>query len=101
MSKLKEYADSAVKTLGPMVGSLLVVEYLNNTVVSNTRERTCRDCPFYNPDRDQCKVCKCFVKEKVLAKTNYDPFRGGEIVITHCPMGYWDDNDIAELYRVK
>jgi hypothetical protein len=92
-----------------MVGSLLVTEYLTDRTVINMRQKRCKGnptdgtppCMFYNEARDQCKVCKCFIKEKSEAKLNYDPLRNGEIVITHCPMGYWDDNDIAELYRIR
>ncbi len=106
MSILKQYSDHIIKTVGSSLGSLLVVEPLNNPTITNNREIKCRGsettkpCMFYNKERDQCKVCKCFIKEKASSKTNYNP-KKLHIEITHCPMGWWDDADIASLYAVK
>lgn len=108
MSVLKQYADHLIKTVGPLVGSALVVEKLNNPTVRNFRQQTCRGdvekgikpCSFYNPDRDQCKVCKCFISEKSDSKVNYNPYKLRNEV-THCPMGWWDDQEVLELESQK
>lgn len=42
------------------------------------RSTICRtDCPHYDPDSDQCKLCTCFISFKTMLATE------------RCPVGRW------------
>jgi hypothetical protein len=103
---LKDFANKLFTAAGSFAGSMLVEEYHNDPSIEELRKGRCRGtinknpCMFYKESTDQCKVCKCFVEVKSKALTNIEP-KTGDVVITHCPMGWWDDEKIAELYRVQ
>lgn len=61
----------------------------------------CEKCkPYFDTQSRRCKICKCFMDAKTGSKTNYNPKKIRN-EITHCPMGYWGDVDIANFYREK
>lgn len=106
MSKLQRFADKMFTTVaGAAASSLLVVKEHFDPQVTNMRRRRCRGnakqgvpaCEFYNPNRDQCTVCKCIIEIKSKSETNVNPLKG-RVEITHCPKGKWDDQHIADLY---
>ena len=103
---LANFTNKIIKELGSKIGSLLVEEPLNNPIIEEARKNKCRGsadikpCLFYKKDTDQCKVCSCFIDVKASAKTNYS-LKKNEIEITHCPMGWWEDADIAHKYRSR
>lgn len=45
-----------------------------------------------------CMDCKCFLDLKPKSKTNWNPKKNRN-EITHCPNGFWNDKDIANIYR--
>ena len=57
-------------------------------------------CLYFEPKERRCKVCKCFLDAKAGAKTNFNPAKLRN-EITHCPKGYWDDVETANIYREK
>lgn len=99
MKTLKEFADTMVKTIGTQLGKLLVQEMIDDPEIVELRRERCRGsdtrkpCSFYKPNTDQCQVCQCFIETKSMSKTNYN--KQGKLEITHCPMGWWDDAEIA------
>lgn len=56
-------------------------------------------CEFYNPDKDKCLVCKCFMEIKSGSRTHFNPKKRRR-EITHCPKGRWGDLEIAEFYQI-
>lgn len=79
----------------------LTIEPMEDTAEIERRYAICKACPLYNAKKDQCTVCKCYMEQKTQLKYNRNPQKGFRIEETHCPMGYWGDKDIANLYRER
>lgn len=94
-SKFRRFVDRVIKKGIELV---LTVEPLNDDELREKRYNTCKSCEFYKPDSDQCSICGCFMEIKTKLKTNINP-TNGQIEITHCPKGKWDDSDIANYYK--
>ena len=62
------------------------------------RLKICESCHLLDKDARRCKVCKCYVDVKTSALTNANPLRRRNEV-THCPVGFWGDVDVANIYR--
>lgn len=103
---IKDFSNNLLKELGGLAGKLLVETTIDNPEITEYRKNQCRGngdkkpCMFYKKETDQCRVCKCFIEVKSEAKTNFS-VKSGEIEITHCPMGWWEDADIAHKYRTR
>ena len=56
--------------------------------IQKIRYNICKDCPYFISLTTQCKICKCFMKEKT------------KLPNASCPMHYWeqyngvDDNGV-------
>ena len=57
----------------------------------------CKGCEKYDPGRDKCQVCGCYMEIKSGALTHFNP-ETLEVEITHCPLGKWGDMEIAKHY---
>lgn len=66
--------------------------------VAEYRYNVCLSCDKRKADTDQCGICNCFLQLKTGAKTNINPLKG-RTEITHCPIGRWNDKEIANHYR--
>lgn len=77
----------------------LKVEPLDDPKKTEWRKEQCRKCDKYDAENDKCTVCGCFIDIKSELKYNHNPKKWGRIEITHCPLGKWDDMDIANMYR--
>lgn len=65
---------------------------------ADARWKTCWQCDRMDREARKCRECGCLLQAKIWAKTSRSPARMmGEI--THCPLGRWDDKDIANHYR--
>lgn len=78
-----------------IAAGLIVDELLKDEEIVHFRRVTCLACPEMNHEHKTCNVCGCFLDLKTRSKTNRTK-RG--IEVTHCPLGKWDDKDIAEHY---
>ena len=78
---------------------ILKVEPLNDPELEKERYDKCRSCDKYDAKNDKCSVCGCFMEIKTPLKYNINPKKMGRVEITHCPLGKWDDKDIANQYR--
>ena len=58
----------------------------------------CMACPRLDKEHMRCKVCKCYVEVKTTSERNFNPKRLRN-EITHCPLGKWNDIEIANEYR--
>lgn len=87
---------SSNRLLKSLAFDLLVEEELNNQEIQNFRKGRCDVCQFRNVDI--CGVCKCVLEIKQASKTNRNIYNGN-IEITHCPMGFWDDGNLMTYYN--
>jgi len=81
---------------------LLSVEDHNNPELTAFRLDICNSCILHNNERKICNSCGCFTEVKAKLKSNIAAKRfskGHFIEETHCPMGYWNDKELANKYR--
>lgn len=102
-NKLKKFVDTQITDfLKGGAKLLLIAEYHNDVQIENARKRICMGsekheiptCMYYIPNRDQCGVCKCIVDVKAKTLTNYT--LTGDVEITHCPKGFWEDSELVK-----
>ncbi len=77
---------------------LFTVEEIDNPILEKHRMDTCKTCTYYDAENDKCTVCGCFMSIKTRLLTNRNPKRV-RIEHTHCPMGLWEDKELANYYR--
>ena len=71
----------------------------SNEALSLSRMNTCKKCPNFKSETQQCNVCGCFMDIKVTMLRNRNPYAAGRVEVTHCPEGRWNDKHIANHYR--
>jgi hypothetical protein len=63
------------------------------------REQACRSgCPHFGEKYKECLQCGCMLDVKWKAKTHRNPKAAGRTEVTHCPLGKWNDVEIANIY---
>lgn len=78
-----------------LAGALIVGEKVSDEVAA-WRMSICQACEHR---RDNvCGVCGCFLDLKAKSATNFNPAKMRNEV-THCPLGKWNDEEIANHYR--
>lgn len=87
----------AFKMMKAVANELIVVEEIEDEEIKQMRRETCNGCKYRDRPADMCKVCGCFLDLKIKSKTNRN--KQGKIVVTHCPKGFWDDEEIAKFYN--
>lgn len=92
------YREIKNKVLSKVAGLVLETEPLNDDELKAKRLSICNSCPNLDSDR-RCKICTCFVDAKVGIKVNKNPLKLFRSEVTHCPIGKWDDKDLANHYR--
>lgn len=85
-----------------IIEGVVVVEELPEETgeeVAAWRKSICDKCEKRSP-KNICTVCVCIldIKQKTYRNRNFDNL---ETEITHCPLGRWDDAEIAKFYRLK
>lgn len=65
--------------------------------LSEMRIKTCERCVHFDAKERRCNACGCFMDVKVHLATNKTA--QGNVEITHCPNGLWQDVHITNLYR--
>ncbi|MEP7197274.1 MAG: hypothetical protein ABI851_12200 [Saprospiraceae bacterium] len=93
------YIDYKNKILAGIAGFVLEVERLNDKGLEAERLATCEGCPMMDKINRQCKICTCFIDAKVGIKVNHNPLKLFRPEVTHCPLGKWNDKDLANHYR--
>lgn len=78
------------------VNTLVITEV--EPEIADMRMDVCRGCDKLEESSMRCKVCKCFLRVKTKSRENRNPekFR---FEITHCPLGRWNDMELANVYR--
>ena len=85
------------KVLHLIAETVIVKEHVTETEAA-VRMSVCFSCPNRNEKENVCDVCGCFLDLKTGAKTNWNAKRLRN-EITHCPLGKWNDKEIANVYR--
>lgn len=62
------------------------------------RISVCAGCDKRDVESNRCKVCKCFLAVKTNTAENLNPAHN-RYEITHCPLGRWNDLELANEYR--
>ena len=80
------------------LASKVIVKEKVDSDTADARFDVCLKCEYRNPEENKCMVCGCFLDLKVNSKVNWRPAKNRN-EITHCPMGKWNDKEIANHYR--
>lgn len=66
--------------------------------VAEWRMAICNNCDQKDFKKNKCLQCGCFLDLKTNSNTNYRISKN-RTEKTHCPLGKWDDIQIANAYR--
>lgn len=96
--KLRKFKN---EILVAVAKEILVVERMDDVEIVNWRKEQCKSnkCGFYDDKNRFCNGCKCFIDAKAAMKKNDNPLKLFRTEVTHCPEGFWDDKEIANLYK--
>lgn len=84
-----------------IIKGLIVVEELPENASARIRAERSKACDGCDKNvGGECTACGCILDIKQGTLRNFNP-KYMEIEITHCPLGKWDDADIAKFYRIK
>lgn len=86
------------KILKQGADKLFRAELLEDQQKVDFRMDVCSKCENFNTEDQTCGICGCFMEVKTTHKTTRN-IRKMRIETTHCPMGKWDDKDVANHYR--
>jgi len=85
-----------------LIAENAIVKDLADEATVKFRKPICEGCPRNNKEENRpfgvCLDCGCFLDLKVTSKINYNPKRLRN-EITHCPNGFWNDKETANIYR--
>ena len=78
---------------------MLVLEQAD-AATADMRWKTCWGCDQMEHSNKTCRICGCYIEMKIWSKSSRSLARPtGEI--THCPLGKWEDKDLANHYRAE
>lgn len=80
--------------------NLVVKEKHHNIVIEKFRQQQCFKCDKFDRENIQCTACKCLLDVKWKSLVN-KKITTGELQITHCILGRWNDSEIADYYALK
>ena len=82
--------------LSKIAGNALIEEKETNLELIKFRRDKCFECPNMCHKNIKCKICGCFLDQKTESRININAHGVSEI--THCPIGNWNDEDLAKIY---
>lgn len=77
--------------------NIIVKEWVDGQT-ADERFDTCLKCEYRNSEENTCTICTCFLDLKTKSRVNWRPAKNRN-EITHCPLGKWNDKEIANEYR--
>ncbi len=83
--------------IGKLAASAILVKEEVGPDVAAWRMEICKGCDMLEKRGLKCGVCGCYLEVKVFSNVNLD--KRGRSEITHCPLGRWDDLEVANHYR--
>ncbi len=93
------YGEIRSKILSKVAEVALTVEKLDDPELKKFRITTCEGCKVFNPDGRTCGICTCPMDAKAGILTNKNPLHLFRHELTHCPLGKWNDKEVANHYR--
>lgn len=87
---------NTIEKITHTLADALIVDKKVSKEVAEWRMSICQACEHRNDNK--CGVCGCFLDLKTKSATNFNPKRMA-YEVTHCPLGRWDDEEIANHYR--
>lgn len=85
-----------------LIAEKVIVKENVDTATAEWRFSICDGCDRNNKSENKpfgvCMDCGCFLDLKQKSKINWNAKRMRN-EITHCPNGFWNDKNIANLYR--
>lgn len=82
--------------------NLSQIAFVGNKVDDELRQKrieACKGClKYFDEENEECLKCGCVLKTKWNLKEFFNPIKLRN-EIAHCPLGKWDDLDIANYYR--
>ena len=82
-----------------LIAETVIVKELTDRATALERMEVCLACEHRDDKANKCGVCGCFLDLKTTCATNWNAKKLRNEV-THCPLGKWDDLEIANQYRV-
>lgn len=83
--------------IAKLAASTVLVEEKVEPDVAAWRMQICQGCDRLQESNLRCKVCGCYLEVKTFSKVNLN--KRGQQEITHCPLGRWNDLEVANQYR--
>lgn len=80
-----------------LASKVIVKEWVDGET-ADARFDVCLKCEHRDAEENKCKVCTCFLDLKTKSRVNWRPSKNRN-EITHCPLGQWNDKEIANEYR--
>lgn len=80
------------------LASKIIVKERVDDDTADERFTICLRCEFRDDNENKCRQCGCYLDLKVGSRVNWLPKKNRN-EITHCPMGKWNDKEIANEYR--
>ena len=98
--KMMQATDNKIYTRFLKAGAKIVfeAELLKDTALVDFRMETCQGCDKFQQDDQSCGVCGCFMDVKTHHKVSRN-LKKLRIETTHCPLGKWNDKEVANHYR--
>ena len=81
-----------------LIAETVIVKEHATEKEAKERFSVCLSCPARDEKQNVCGECGCFLDLKTGSKTNWNAKRLRN-EITHCPLGKWNDKEIANAYR--
>lgn len=81
-----------------LLAAMVIVKEVVEGQEADERFSVCLSCDRRDAEENTCLECGCFLDLKTSAKTNWNA-RKLRNEITHCPLGRWNDIEIANVYR--
>ena len=76
----------------------VIVQAQTDDDTAGKRLSVCMSCEYRNEKKNKCNKCGCYIDLKAAAAENWNP-KKMRVEVTHCPMGKWNDLEVANHYR--
>lgn len=86
--------DEALK----IAAGILIVQEKTTPEIAEWRMSICMTCEKRDAKKNKCLECGCFLDLKTASNMNWRPSKNRNEK-THCPIGKWDDKEVANAYR--
>lgn len=97
---IREWKNNILKTIA---NEVLVERRIKDKQVIVWRKAVCisnGDTCFNSKDRI-CTKCECYIDAKATMEIHTNPAKGFRSQVTHCPLGLWNDLEIAIDWAIK